>query len=40
MIMKPRLNPYQAAPGAMKAMAELENYVQKSELEPGWSISS
>ena len=32
--MKPRLNPYQAAPDAMKAMAALEGYVQGSGLEP------
>jgi len=33
-MMKPRLNPYQASPGAMKAMTELESYVQNSKLEP------
>ena len=32
--MKPRLNPYQAAPDAMKAMTALENYVQGCGLEP------
>lgn len=32
--MKPRLNPYQAAPGAMKAMMALETEVQHSGLEP------
>ena len=32
--MKPRLNPYQAAPGAMKAMMALETEVQQSGLEP------
>src|SRR6478609_5934960 len=32
--MKPRLNPYQAAPDAMKAMAAMEGYVQGSGLEP------
>lgn len=32
--MKPRLNPYQAAPGAMKAMMALETGVQHSGLEP------
>jgi AhpD family alkylhydroperoxidase len=32
--MNPRLNPYQAAPDAMKAMAALEGYVQGSGLEP------
>ena len=31
--MNPRLNPYQAAPEAMKAMAALENYVQQSRLD-------
>ena len=30
--MKPRLNPYQAAPEAMKAVAALETYVQESGL--------
>jgi AhpD family alkylhydroperoxidase len=30
--MKPRLNPYQVAPEAMKAMVALENYVQHSGL--------
>ena len=33
--MKPRLNPYQAAPEAMKAVAALETYIQGSSLEPG-----
>lgn len=33
--MKPRLNPYQAAPDAMKAVGALETYVQGSGLEPG-----
>jgi AhpD family alkylhydroperoxidase len=33
--MKPRLNPYQAAPEAMKAVAALDAYVQSSGLEPG-----
>jgi AhpD family alkylhydroperoxidase len=32
--MKPRLNPYQAAPGAMKAMMALETEVQQSGLDP------
>ena len=32
--MKPRLNPYQAAPGAMKALMALETEVQQSGLEP------
>lgn len=32
--MKPRLNPYQAAPEAMKAVGALEAYVQGSGLEP------
>lgn len=32
--MKPRLNPYQAAPGAMKAMMSLEEEVGRSGLEP------
>jgi AhpD family alkylhydroperoxidase len=32
--MKPRLNPYQAAPDAMKAVAALNTYVQGSGLEP------
>ena len=32
--MKPRLNPYHAAPDAMKAMGALESYVQGSGLEP------
>ena len=32
--MKPRLNPYRAAPEAMKAMGALESYVQGSGLEP------
>ena len=32
--MKPRLNPYQAAPEAMKAVAALDAYVQSSGLEP------
>jgi AhpD family alkylhydroperoxidase len=31
--MNPRLNPYQAAPEAMKAMVALENYVQQSGLD-------
>jgi len=31
--MKPRLNPYQAAPDAMKAVAALESYVKGSGLE-------
>ena len=31
--MQPRMNPYQAAPEAMKAMAALESYVQKCGLE-------
>jgi AhpD family alkylhydroperoxidase len=34
MIMKPRLNPYQAAPGVMKAMMALEAQVAQSALEP------
>ena len=33
--MKPRLNPYQAAPDPMKAVAALETYIQGSSLEPG-----
>ena len=33
--MKPRLNPYQAAPEAMKSIAALETQVQQSGLEPG-----
>jgi AhpD family alkylhydroperoxidase len=32
--MKPRLNPYQAAPEAMKSIGALEAYVQSSGLEP------
>jgi AhpD family alkylhydroperoxidase len=32
--MKPRLNPYQAAPEAMKAVAALDAHVQGSGLEP------
>jgi AhpD family alkylhydroperoxidase len=32
--MKPRLNPNQAAPEAMKSIAALESYVQRSGLEP------
>jgi len=32
--MKPRLNPYQVAPDAMKALMALENYVQGSGLDP------
>jgi AhpD family alkylhydroperoxidase len=32
--MKPRLNPYQAAPGAMKALMALETEVQQSGLAP------
>ena len=32
--MKPRLNPYQAAPAAMKAMATLEAQVTNSGLDP------
>jgi AhpD family alkylhydroperoxidase len=32
--MKPRLNPYEAAPDAMKSIAALEAYVQASGLEP------
>ncbi len=32
--MKPRLNPYQAAPDAMKAMTALEHYIQGCGLEP------
>ena len=32
--MKPRLNPYQAAPDAVKALTTLENYVQSCGLEP------
>jgi AhpD family alkylhydroperoxidase len=32
--MKPRLNPYQAAPEAMKSIAALESQVQESGLEP------
>ncbi|HUN51234.1 MAG TPA: carboxymuconolactone decarboxylase family protein [Candidatus Sulfotelmatobacter sp.] len=31
--MKARLNPYQAAPGAMQAMAALEGYIQSCGLE-------
>jgi AhpD family alkylhydroperoxidase len=33
--MKPRLNPYQAAPDAMKAVAALDTYVKGSGLDPG-----
>lgn len=29
----PRLNPYKAAPEAMKALVTLENYVQESGLD-------
>jgi AhpD family alkylhydroperoxidase len=32
--MKARLNPYQAAPDAMKAMATLDNAIESSGLEP------
>ena len=32
--MKPRLNPYQAAPNTMKAMAALEAQVVNSDLDP------
>lgn len=32
--MKPRLNPYQAAPDAMNALVALENHIQASGLEP------
>src|SRR5690349_11188710 len=32
--MKPRLNYYQAAPDAMKALAQLESYLRGSGLEP------
>src|SRR6516164_9329314 len=32
--MKPRLNPYQAAPDAMKALMGLESCVQESGIEP------
>jgi AhpD family alkylhydroperoxidase len=32
--MKPRINPYQAAPEAMKAVAALDTYVQSSGIEP------
>ena len=31
--MQPRMNPYQVAPEAMKAMGALENYVQTRGLE-------
>jgi AhpD family alkylhydroperoxidase len=31
--MTPRLNPYKAAPAAMKALVALENYVQQSRLD-------
>src|SRR3974377_144942 len=31
--MTPRLNPYKAAPAAMKALVALENYVQQSGLD-------
>jgi hypothetical protein len=31
--MNPRLNPYQAAPAAMRALAALENYMQHSGLD-------
>jgi alkylhydroperoxidase family enzyme len=34
MVMQPRLNPYQAAPEAMKALTELEKYVRNSGIEP------
>jgi len=33
--MKPRLNPYQAAPDPMKAVAALDTYVKGSGLDPG-----
>lgn len=33
--MKPRLNPYQAAPEAMNVVAALESYLQKCGIEPG-----
>jgi AhpD family alkylhydroperoxidase len=33
MVMQPRLNPYQAAPDAMKALTELEKYVRNSGIE-------
>lgn len=33
--MKPRLNPYQAAPEAMKTVAALEIFIQKCGIEPG-----
>ncbi len=32
--MKPRLNPYQASPDAMKALGALETYVQSCGIEP------
>jgi AhpD family alkylhydroperoxidase len=32
--MKARLNPYRAAPEAMKALAAVQDYVQQSGLEP------
>jgi len=32
--MKPRLNPYQAAPAVMKAMAALDNQIGRSGLDP------
>jgi len=34
MTVKPRLNPYQAAPDAMQALGALENHVRNSGLEP------
>jgi hypothetical protein len=37
--MKARLNPYKAAPEAMKSLGAVETYVQGSGLEPSLSIS-
>jgi len=33
--MQPRLNPYQAAPEAMRALSALESYVRQCGLDPG-----
>ena len=33
--MKPRLNPYRAAPATMKALEALESHIKESGLEPG-----
>jgi AhpD family alkylhydroperoxidase len=34
MTVEPRLNPYQAAPGAMQALGALEGHIRNSGLEP------